>query len=205
MHLARIPDDLIDVTNTSGGFPKGLYMDNTGLGSGTVTASYIQHNTYVDWWITTASNSTNPFTYSQHYVLRAGDPGIHVYFVVIHGTNDIAGSLGQIQFVFRVNLTLFPNTYAVNTGLNNIGAVITPLLGPPLDGVTDPGRQVQDATVDLHGLPWRPAFGASSIPSTTTRAMSIFIAPTESSAPTSPPGLSCPVTSRWSADPPSRT
>ena len=154
MHLAGHAEDLIDVTNTSGGQPKGLYMDNTGVGAGTVTASYSQDgNRYVDWWSTTASNSTNPFTYSQHFVLRAKDPGIHVYFVVNHVPDDIAGSLGQIQFVFRTNLTLFPNTYAVNTGLGNLGATITPLEGPVLAGVTDPARQVQDATVDLHGLP----------------------------------------------------
>lgn len=159
MHLAGYSDDLIDVTNTSKGIPKGLYMDNTGLGSGTVTASYQQHgNRYIDWWITTPSNSTNAFTYSQHYVLRGGDPGIHVYFVVNHGTTDIAGSLGQIQFVFRVNLALFPNTFAVNTGLNNLGATRTPLAGPVLQGVIDPGRQVQDATVDLHGLPLAPGY-----------------------------------------------
>ncbi|HWB87136.1 MAG TPA: polysaccharide lyase family protein [Bryobacteraceae bacterium] len=153
MHLAGHPDDLIDVTNTSGGQPKGLYMDNTGLGSGTTTASFQQDgNRYVDWWITTASNSKNPFTYSQHFILTGNDSGIHVYFVVNHGPSDIAGSIGQIQFVFRINLALFTNTYSVNSGLNNLGATAVPQPDPSVTGTRDPGRQVQDATVDLHGL-----------------------------------------------------
>jgi hypothetical protein len=80
--------------------------------------------------------------------MAGGDSGVHAYFVVDHGAGDIAGNLGQIQFVFRVNLTLFPNTYSVNTGLSNLGATFVPQ--PPAG--SDPGRQVQDATVDLHGL-----------------------------------------------------
>ncbi len=160
MHLAAYPgDELIDVTNTSGGQPKGLYMDNTGLGSGATTASYYQDgDKYVDWWISTASNASNAFSYSQHFIMAGNDPGIHVYFVVNHGPADIAGSIGQVQFVFRVNLNLFPNTYAVNTGLNNIGATAVTLPDPSVYGTTDPGRQVQDATVDLHGFSLPAAF-----------------------------------------------
>src|ERR1017187_9450803 len=79
------PDEFIDVTNASGGQPKGLYMDNTGLGSGATTANYFQDgDRYVDWWFTTASNSGNAFTYSQHFVLVGNDQGVHVYFVVNH-------------------------------------------------------------------------------------------------------------------------
>src|ERR1039458_788646 len=37
IHLVGYPDEFIDVTNASGGQPKGLYMDNTGLGSGATT------------------------------------------------------------------------------------------------------------------------------------------------------------------------
>src|ERR1700722_15228003 len=101
IHLAGNPNDLIDVTNTSGGIPKGFYMDNTGLGSGATTPSYRQEgNRYIDWWITVTSGPSNPFTYSQHFVMAGGDSGVHAYFVVNHGVDDIAGNLGQIQFVF---------------------------------------------------------------------------------------------------------
>jgi len=148
IHMAGFPEDFIDVTNTSGGQAKGFYMDNTGLGAGTVTSNFEIGANYIDWWFTTASNSTNAFNYTQHFIMGANDPGIHTYFVVNHGPTDIAGSLGQIQFLMRVNLDLFPNTYAVNTGLNNFGATIVPQ--PAGSGAA--GRQVQDATVDLHGL-----------------------------------------------------
>lgn len=160
VHLAGQPDEFVDVTNTSGGQPKGLYMDNTGLGPGTATAGFHQEgNRYLDWWITTASNANNPFTYSQHFIITDDDPGWHVYFVVNHSTTDIAGSLGQIQFVFRINQSLFTNTYSVDAGLNNLGPEVIPLPAPPVLGTTDPGRQVQDATVDLHGLTLPSGFG----------------------------------------------
>src|SRR5262249_50805757 len=91
-HLAGLPDDLIDVTNTQGGQPKGFYMDNTGLGGGATTAGFFQdRDRYIDWWITVRSGSTNPFTYSQHFVMAGGDSGLHVYFTVSHGPGDIAG------------------------------------------------------------------------------------------------------------------
>ena len=154
IHLVGHPDELIDVTNTSGGQPKGLYMDNTGLGGGATTSNCSQDgDRYVDCWITTASNSSNAFTYSQHFILVGNDPGIHVYFTVEHGPADIAGNIGQIQFVFRVSLPLFTNTYSVNSGLSNLGVATVPMPDPTVSGTTDPGRQVQDATVDLYGLP----------------------------------------------------
>ncbi len=152
IHLAGRSEDIIDVTNTSGGQPKGLYMDNTGFGAGTTTAHFRKTDTYVDWWTTTASNTNNAFTYSQHFILADNDAGIHTYFVAQHGAADIAGSIGQVQFVFRVNLDLFPNTYSVDSGLNNRGPTVTPMPPPSISGTTDPGRQVQDATVDLHGF-----------------------------------------------------
>ncbi|MGH9404105.1 MAG: polysaccharide lyase family protein [Terriglobia bacterium] len=159
MHLAGTPDDLIDVTNTSRGQPKGLYMDNTGLGGGATTAGFYQFgDRYIDWWITTASNSKNPFTYSEHFILTANDPGLHVYFVADHGASDIAGGIGQVQYVYRPNLALFTHTYSVNSGLNNLGATDVPLPDAVLQGTSDPGRNVQDATVDLHGLPLPPGY-----------------------------------------------
>lgn len=152
VHLVGHPDDLVDTTTkNSNGQPEGLYMDNTGLGSGTTTAGFHQDgNHYLDWWITTASNSSNAFTYSEHFILADNDPGFHVYFVVNHSSSDIAGSIGQIQYVFRISQTLFTNTYSVNSGLNNLGAAAITLPSPSVLGNTDPGRQVQNAALDLH-------------------------------------------------------
>ena len=56
-------------------------------------------------------------TWSHHRVLFANDPGIHIYFVLDHGPGNIAGSIGQIQWVLRSDLNQFTNTYSVNTGL----------------------------------------------------------------------------------------
>jgi hypothetical protein len=154
IYLAGNPNDLIDITNTvSSGQPKGFYMDNAGVGGGATTAGYdLQPGRYLDWWITTASNSSNAFTTTEHYVVYPSDPGIHAYVLFTHGPADIAGSLGQVQYVMRVNLSLFTSTYSYNSGLNNLGPTLIPLPPAGDNFSTDPGRDVQDATVDLHGL-----------------------------------------------------
>src|SRR5258708_5809485 len=161
VHLNGHPDNLVDTTNlSSNGQPKGLYMDNTGLGSGTTTAGFHQNaNHYLDWWITTTSNSSNAFTYSRHFILVDNDAGFHTYFVVNHSSSDIAGSLGQIQYVFRISQTLFTNTYSVNSGLNNLGATNITLPSTSVMGNSDPGRKVQQPTLDLHGLSLPSGFG----------------------------------------------
>jgi len=84
----------------------------------------------------------------------ANDPGVHMYFVLDHGAGDVAGSIGQIQWVVRGNLSQFTNTYSVNSGLSNLGATSVPMPDAVLYGISPsvPGRNVQDATVDLHGL-----------------------------------------------------
>src|ERR1700678_3012655 len=70
VQLAGHSDQLVDTTTTQFGQPDGLYMDNSGVGSGTTTTGYtLAPGRYLDWWITTASNATNPFTYTQHFIL----------------------------------------------------------------------------------------------------------------------------------------
>jgi hypothetical protein len=143
-------DNLVDETSSNA----GLYMDNVGPGPGTVTAGYSQKgNEYIDWWITVPSNASNAFTTSRHFVLTANDTGFHVYSTVGHSATDIAGNIGQWQYVFRINLAEFTNTYTVDEGLGNRGVQVVPLPAPAVTGTTDPGRQVQNAAVDLHGLP----------------------------------------------------
>lgn len=164
VHLVGHPDNLVDATNTQSGQPKGLYPGNAGtnLGTGTVTAGFHQGgDTYLDWWITTASSASNAFTYTQHFIIVNNDPGVHVYFVAQHAATDIAGDLVQVQWIFRVDKKLFTNTYAVDSGLNNKGPVTIAL--PSFDPltITDPGREVQDATWDLSGLTVPSGFGRS--------------------------------------------
>jgi uncharacterized protein (TIGR03437 family) len=158
VHLVGHADNLVDLTHLSGnGQPSGLYMDNTGLGSGATSAGYQQAgNNYLDWWFTTASGSSNAFTFSQHFILADNDAGFHVYIAINHGSSDIAGSIGQIQYVFRISQTLFTNTYTMDEGLGRLGPLVVVLPTPDVMNTTDPGRQVQNAAVDLHGLPLPP-------------------------------------------------
>src|SRR5579862_1348281 len=155
MHWSAFPNqELIDQTNRSHAGPKGFYMDNVGPGFSTpANGYYLEPNgRYVDWWVEFPSSSTNPFTWQQHCVMFANDPGVHIYFVLDHGANDVAGSIGQIQWVVRGDLAQFTNTYSVNSGLSNLGATSVQMPNAVLFGGTEAGRNVQDATVDLHGL-----------------------------------------------------
>ncbi|SNT41418.1 Abnormal spindle-like microcephaly-assoc'd, ASPM-SPD-2-Hydin [Granulicella rosea] len=153
VHLVGYSDELVDTTTTNGGQPEGLYSGNVGGGAGPVTSGYTQNgNMYIDFWSSTASSSTNAFTETQHYIITANDTGFHGYYVVSHSPTDIAGSLGQQQYIFRVNLSQFTNMYLVDSGLNNLGPVAVPLPAASVTGNTDPGRQVQNAVVDLNGL-----------------------------------------------------
>jgi len=148
--------ELIDQTNTNRLGPKGFYMDNAGsIGGGLTSNYYLDPNgNYIDFWVTHNADTSSGFTWSWHDVLFAHDPGIHVYFVLDHGPGNVAASVGQVQWVFRGDLTQFTNTYAVNTGLGNLGATSVPLPDAVLSGTgLNSGRNVQDATSDLHGLP----------------------------------------------------
>jgi hypothetical protein len=155
-------DQLVDTTVlSSNGQPDGLYMDNTGTGTASCTAGAPQQigNEYIDWWITCPSNSANAFSYSQHFVVTANDPGLHVYYVANHSATDVAGSLGQVQYVFRINQSLFTNTYSNNSGLYNLGATQIALPSVADMNSTDPGRAVQNAAEDLHGFTLPAGFG----------------------------------------------
>lgn len=159
MTMAATGDQLVDTTTlNSNGQPKGFYMDNSGFGSATPVPGYDSEPArgadpaYLDWWVTYPSNSTNAYTYTEHWIVTAGDPGLHVYFVANHAATDIAGSIGQVQWAFRDSLSQFTTTYSVDPSVNNPGVTTVPLPPASESFSTDPGRAVQDATVDLHGF-----------------------------------------------------
>ncbi len=159
MTMTGTGDQLVDTTTlNSNGRPKGFYMDNAGFGTATGVPGFANvpatasTPAYLDWWVTYPSNSKNAYTYSMHWVVTASDPGLHVYFVANHAASDIAGSIGQVQWVFRDSLTAFTTTYSVDASVNNPGVTTVPLPSADEDFSTDPGRAVQDATVDLHGF-----------------------------------------------------
>ncbi|WP_176441827.1 choice-of-anchor D domain-containing protein [Granulicella rosea] len=155
IHLAGDSNNLVDVTNISSkdAKPLGLYMGNQGLGAGTIyTGSKQVGNAYLDFWVGEQSNATNFMTYEMHVVVTANDPGFHTYYVVNHSATDIAGALSLVLWQFRTNLGLFTHSYQVNSGLNNLGVIDTPIPSPYNAQLNDVGRQVQNAVVDLHGI-----------------------------------------------------
>ena len=134
----------------------------TPFGSGTETfnSQVGPNNSYVDVWTNVASTgtSTNPITYAFHYVVFANDPTVYCYEALSHAATDPATSVGQGQFLFRSNPSLFPNLYQINTGPNQLGtanAVTTigvPSTNSNFSSVTgQAGRTVQNVTYDLTG------------------------------------------------------
>ncbi len=173
-------DQLTDTTASSSTI--GLYMDNTGsldnasvptggtaaastfactivggtqVGTQTTPCTVASGSTpYVDWSVTVpdSANSGNTYTFVEHWVVFPNDPGVHTYVELVHSTSDAAASVGQIQWVFRDNLSTFTNTYSVNAGLGILGVQDIPQ--PPVADTssTDPGRTVSNAVEDLHGF-----------------------------------------------------
>jgi hypothetical protein len=167
MYLAsHSSDDLVDTTNCcTNGHPSGLYMDNDGTdmtnggignnGESVTSASYhLDSGHYLDWWAswTGTGSGTEVFTVTEHFILIPNDPTVYTYFVTNHSSTASAGNFGQIQYVYRVNLTDFTNTYEVNQGLNNLGAWELTLPAESDLNSTDPGRAVENAVTDLHGF-----------------------------------------------------
>jgi hypothetical protein len=101
-----------------------------GAGTQTFNSQVGANNSYVDVWTTVASagsaqnsNGTyvNPIGYAFHYLIFANDPTIYCYETLNHSATDPVTSVGQGQFLFRSNPTLFPNLYQINTGPNQLG------------------------------------------------------------------------------------
>lgn len=162
MYLAGSPTNLVDTTHSQNGHPSGLYMDNDGSNAGgvTPTAGYkLQAGSYLDWWVTYAANAANPLSVSEHFILQPNDATLYSYYVVNHAATAPAANFGQIQYVYRVSNSEFTNTYSVNSGLNNTGATAITLPSQAVLGTTDPGRNVQNAVTDLHGLTLPAGFG----------------------------------------------
>jgi|GEM_PF-1429520 len=142
---------LLDTTSGIG--HQILYQESAGTKfgfGGPQQFGFSETANYIDVWTTAPSNTavSNNITFSYHYVLFNNDPAVHAYEVLNHSSTDPAISVGQGQFLARVNPNLFPNTYQLNVGVNNPGAQ----QATPNDSA---GPQVQDATTDVSasGLP----------------------------------------------------
>jgi hypothetical protein len=159
INLAGDSTQLIDTTvYFTGGEPYGLYEDDSGpTTGGPTTATYTQvGNEYIDWWQTSASDPAagQDFTVTRHYVITANDPGFHVYNTTAHGASDIATGLGTLGKTFRINQQLFTNSYSVDEDLTHLGVQEVPLPSTATMAIADadPGRAVENAVADLHGL-----------------------------------------------------
>ncbi len=169
MFLNTFPsDNLVDLTQTGGdGHPKGLYMDNDGtcqsqgIGSSSTPAANFHLNSghYLDWWISWPTGSSCTMTLTLHYVVFPNDPTVWTYYVANHAAGAAEGTFGQLQYLFRVSQTEFTNTYSFNSGLNNLGGWPLTLPITTTAENNDPGRAVQNAVLDLHGISLPAAWG----------------------------------------------
>ena len=159
MYLTAVPsDNLVDTTSGN----EGLYMDNVGTDFNgitsaptgvTPTAGYnLVAGQYLDWWISWHATGGNVFTITEHFIVAPNDSTLWTYYVTDHSSSATSGSFGQIQYVYRISLTDFPNTYEVNSGLNNLGATVVTRPTETSTEIAETGRDVQNAVFDLHGI-----------------------------------------------------
>jgi rhamnogalacturonan endolyase len=153
-----------DLLNPGGGTNGSLNQEFSGtpFGAGAETSNDVvgPNNSYVDVWTTVNSTNTtvNPFTYAFHYVLFANDPSILVYETVTAPASESNGteSLGQGQFLFRGNASLFQGLYQSDTGPDNMDAVNTPhvpSLNSSFSSVSgQTGRLISSASYDVYDL-----------------------------------------------------
>jgi hypothetical protein len=179
-------DQLVDTTTLgSGSQVEGLYSGMVGpfmngtptsscvavgvtiVGTPTTTCTTGSGTTpYLDWaitWLDSASPTLNDYTFVWHYLVFPNDPGVHTYVQLVHNAsnqNPVAApdnGVGQIQWIFRDNQSIFTHTYEVNSSLNWLGAEDIPLPSVADMASADPGRTVQNAAEDLHGFTDIPA------------------------------------------------
>jgi autotransporter-associated beta strand protein len=164
-----------NLLNPGGGTDGSLDAEFAGtpFGSGTQTFNSVvgPNNSYVDVWTNVASAGTatmtvngtttyvNPITYAFHYVFFNNDPTVYVYETLSHASTDPATQVGQGQFLFRSNPSIFQNLYQINTGPNQLGtANAQTTIGVPSTNANfesiisgTAGRTVQNVTYDLTG------------------------------------------------------
>jgi autotransporter-associated beta strand protein len=142
-----------------------LYPEFAGtpFGSGPSTSGFNQTSTYIDFWQTVSSTGTtvNPITYSFHYIMYLNDPAIHTYEVLNHSASDPATSVGQGQFLMRVDPRQLSTLYQVDTSPNNLDVQTTTLPSTPaqlaeLNGTNGYGNATRldiAEVLDLNGAP----------------------------------------------------
>jgi rhamnogalacturonan endolyase len=125
---------------TTNGDPYGFYS----LGGDTANMSYAVRTgaDFADAVVTHKASSTVPITIAQHYILRAGERGVHMFTEVAHPASSPAAAIGELRFVLRGDPKIF-NTHSIE---DNISGVM------PDQSKLDSAPAVQDATYDLQGL-----------------------------------------------------
>jgi hypothetical protein len=134
--------------------PKGFYMDNSGFTAVTGVPTYTLTPSYLDFYTVFAASTTNTTEYEVHFVVTPNDPGIHIYFTLNHPakqpngtTTNAAGTIGgQVQWIWRGNVSVFTNFYQKLADLSMVTGVKTPL--PSTDDCfsADNGRNTEDTT-----------------------------------------------------------
>ncbi len=97
---------------------------------------------WVDTVITHAASAALPLTLKQHYVLRDGETGFHVFTEIAHDSTRLADTIGQARFVLRTDPAKF-NQHSITDTRFGVMPTATELIAAPA---------VQDATDDLQGL-----------------------------------------------------
>lgn len=140
------------------GFYDLLVYANNGFPATKSVPSFSSTGAYVDMWVDKPTTpGGDPLDIENHWVIRAGDQGIHYYQVIRHGATDGATNLGAatVNFFPSANATTRADGttlfYSKNTGPNDFGVHYDSFPTPQYTSTltaANPGRQVQKETVD---------------------------------------------------------
>ena len=91
---------------------------------------------YADAVVTHKASSSVPLTIVQHYILRAGERGVHMFTEVNHSASKPAAAIGELRFILRGDPKIF-NYHSVEDNVSGIMPTPASMAGAP---------EAQDAT-----------------------------------------------------------
>jgi rhamnogalacturonan endolyase len=141
--------DFLSASGTRGYYSANIRPIGSGGGSywemglGGLETSYTVGPDFVDVALFHPANSSMPYDVTQHYVLRDGESGFHVYSNVHHTTEMTPQQIEEMRFVLRADPDVFTHHWITPTRHNIMPTPAELSAGTTLADATD---RLQDGT-----------------------------------------------------------
>ncbi|WP_377273595.1 polysaccharide lyase family protein [Peterkaempfera sp. SMS 1(5)a] len=114
------------------------------------TYSVRQGSNFLDIAMAHPATAAMPLTLVQHYILKDGEPGVHIATEISHKAGDAADSIAQARTVFRLDPAIFTNISVEDDPIGVTWRQSSSTLPTPANLKAAPA--VMDSTFDLQGL-----------------------------------------------------